>query len=85
MVPFICGIYNVTEMNLPATWTHRHVVAEGEGSRKKAEGRIRSLGLAVNGEWVNSNALLYSTRHYTQYSTINHYGEGHEKDIDVHN
>ena len=77
--------YNTNEHSMKQKQTHRHVVAEGEGSRKKAEGRIRSLGLAVNGEWVNSNALLYSTRHYTQYSAINHYGEGHEKDIGTHN
>ena len=64
--------------------THRHVVAKGEGSREKVEGRIRSWGLAVNGEWINSNVLLYSTRKYTQYSVINHNGEEYEKDIYIY-
>ena len=71
-------------MSVKQKQTHRHVVAKGEGSREKVEGRIRSWGLAVNGEWINSNVLLYSTRKYTQYSVINHNGEEYEKDIYIY-
>ena len=68
-------------MSMKQKQTHRHVVARGEGSREKAEGRSRSWGLAVNGEWINSNVLLYSTRNYIQYPIINHNGIDNEKNI----
>ena len=59
--------------------THRQVVAKGEGR----EGRIRSLGPAVYGEWINNKVPLHNTRNYTQCSVINHNGEDYEKDLCV--
>ena len=57
---------------------------ERAAERRWKEGRSRSWGLAVNGEWINSNVLLYSTRKYTQYSVVNHNGEEYEKDIYIY-
>ena len=57
------------------------MIANGDGDRGwiDRESRISRCKL-VYARWINSKALLYSTREYSQYPVINHNGKEYEKE-----
>ena len=78
MISLICGIENITQMNLSTKQrqTHRLLVAKRlqDGGRMEWEFAISRCKLLWR-EWVNHRVLPYSTGNYFQYPVINHNGK----------
>ena len=78
MISLICGIKNMTQMNLSTKQTHRHSeqTCGCPGGWGQGGGMDWELGISrcklLYIEWINSKVLLYSTGNYIQYPVINH-------------
>ena len=83
MISLLCGIWNMTQMNLPANQkqTHRHrkqtcgcqggAAWERDGVREAGASRCR----LVDKQWTDNKVLLYSTENQVQYPMISHSGK----------
>ena len=74
MIPLICGILIMTQMNLSVKQKQTHgqrelVVTKVE---RVVGGMEWEIGVSrcklLYAEWINNKVLLYSTRNYIQYS-----------------
>ena len=80
MISFICGIQNMTQMNLSMKekQSHRHreqtCGCQGEGVGMDWKFEVSRCKLLYIG-WINNKVLLYSTGNYIQYPVINHSGK----------
>ena len=82
VISLICGIKNVTQMNLctkqkqTQTWRTGLWLPRGRGCGGRLD---REFGVSrcklLHMEWINNKVLLYSTGNYIQYPIINHNGK----------
>ena len=81
MISLICGIYNMTQVNLSMKLkqTHREQTCGCQAGEKDWEFGISRCELLYI-EGINNKILLYSTGNYIQYTVINHSGKEYEKE-----
>ena len=85
MISLICGISNMTQINISTKQkqTHRH---RGQLwlPRGRESGGRNGVGVSrcklVYIEWINNKVLLYRTGNYIQYPVINHNGKEYKKE-----